>query len=76
MAQAELAHHFGRHMAERHRGAILFVSSTFAFQGVPYFANYAASKGTCCCSARRCTRNFSPMAWMSPCWPQASPRRR
>jgi len=30
---------------ERHSGAILIVSSTAAYQGVPYMATYAASKG-------------------------------
>ncbi len=39
-----MAHHFGQQLAKRGRGGILFVSSTFAFQAVPYFANYAASK--------------------------------
>src|ERR1019366_3461525 len=32
-------------MVERHSGAILIVSSTAAYQGVPYMATYAASKG-------------------------------
>jgi short-subunit dehydrogenase len=32
-------------MVERHSGAILIVSSTAAYQGVPYMATYAASNG-------------------------------
>jgi short-subunit dehydrogenase len=32
-------------MVERRSGAILIVSSTAAYQGVPYMATYAASKG-------------------------------
>ncbi len=40
----QLAHHFGQKMAERGKGGILFVSSTLGYSGVPYFANYAASK--------------------------------
>ena len=40
----ELAHHFGLKMAGRKRGGIIFVSSTLAYQAVPFFANYAASK--------------------------------
>lgn len=40
----ELAHVFGQKMARRGRGGILFVSSTLAYQPVPYFANYASSK--------------------------------
>ena len=39
-----LAHGYGAQMAKRKKGAILFLSSTFAFQGVPYVASYAASK--------------------------------
>lgn len=39
-----LTHHFGNQMAKRGRGGILFLSTIMAYQGVPYFANYAASK--------------------------------
>lgn len=39
-----LAHRYGRQMAARRSGGILFVSSLFAYQGVPYVANYAATK--------------------------------
>ena len=39
-----MARHFGARMAERGRGAILLTSSLFAYQGMPYFASYAASK--------------------------------
>lgn len=39
------AHHFIRHFqSENRNGAIVFLSSMVAFQGVPYTANYAASK--------------------------------
>lgn len=40
----QLAHHFGKKMEARKRGGILFVSSTFGHQSVPYFANYSATK--------------------------------
>lgn len=40
----QLAHIFGSKMAGRHKGGIIFVSSTFGHQSVPYFANYSASK--------------------------------
>lgn len=40
----KLSHHFGQHLAKRGRGGLLLVSSTAALQGVPYSANYAASK--------------------------------
>ena len=39
-----LTHHFAKKMAKRKRGGILFMSSLVAFQGVPYVANYAATK--------------------------------
>lgn len=44
MVPMQIAHHFGKRMAKQKRGGILFISSTFGFQSVPYFANYAASK--------------------------------
>jgi len=39
-----LTHHFGEKMTERKRGGIIMMSSIVAFQGVPYIANYAATK--------------------------------
>ncbi len=39
-----LTHGFGREMAARGRGGIIFVSSASALQGSPVFASYAASK--------------------------------
>lgn len=44
LAPMQLAHYYGRHMAARGRGGIMFVSSLFAYQGVPHVAHYAASK--------------------------------
>ncbi len=44
LASTELAHHFARRFAKRSRGGIVFAGSTFAYQGVPFFATYAASK--------------------------------
>ncbi len=43
-AVAALAHHFGRGMAERRRGGLVFMSSLLAFQGVARAAHYAATK--------------------------------
>ncbi|MBL4708817.1 MAG: SDR family NAD(P)-dependent oxidoreductase [Flavobacteriales bacterium] len=40
----QLAHVFGQKMTARKRGGIIFVSSTFGHQSVPYFANYSATK--------------------------------
>ncbi len=40
----ELAHALASKMQSRNRGGIIFVSSTFGHQAVPYFANYSASK--------------------------------
>lgn len=40
----QLAHRFGQNFVQRHRGAIVLVSSTIAASPVPYLANYAAVK--------------------------------
>jgi short-subunit dehydrogenase len=44
IAPMQLAHHYGRLLATRGRGGLMFVSSLFAYQGVPYVAHYAATK--------------------------------
>jgi uncharacterized protein len=43
-AHLSLAHHFGQRLTGRGRGGILLVSSLLAAQGVPYVANYSATK--------------------------------
>ena len=43
-APTKLAHLFGQKMKDRERAAIILVSSIFAYQGIPNFAAYAASK--------------------------------
>jgi len=43
-AQLILTHVFGRRMAQRKRGGIIFVSSVSAYIATPFEANYAASK--------------------------------
>ena len=40
----EITHIFGRKMANRKRSGIILLSSLFAYQGIPNFAAYAASK--------------------------------
>ncbi len=40
----QLAHLFGAKMKSRKKGGIIFISSTFGHQSVPFFANYAATK--------------------------------
>lgn len=44
-ALTDLAHHFGTDMATRGGGHILLVASTAAYQPIPGYAVYAASKG-------------------------------
>jgi uncharacterized protein len=39
-----LSHHFGQRLTERRRGGIILVSSVAGIQGVPYIANYSATK--------------------------------
>jgi short-subunit dehydrogenase len=43
-AVLELTHSFGRRFAEQRRGGLILFSSLVAFQGVPFAANYAATK--------------------------------
>ena len=40
-----LAHAYGRRMAARRHGGIIFTSSTASFQGLPFSSHYAATKG-------------------------------
>lgn len=40
----QIANLFGARLKQRGNGGILFISSLFAYQGIPYVANYAASK--------------------------------
>ena len=41
----EITRHFLPEMQARGRGGLIFVSSLMGFQGVPYMANYSATKG-------------------------------
>jgi short-subunit dehydrogenase len=43
-AHLSLTHHFGQILARRGAGGILLVSSIAGIQGVPYIANYSATK--------------------------------
>ncbi len=43
-APLRLTHHFGRKMAERGRGGVLFVSSTIGYGTAPWMAHYAGTK--------------------------------
>ena len=43
-APMQMAKMFGAKMARRGHGGILFISSLFAYQGIPHVANYAATK--------------------------------
>jgi uncharacterized protein len=43
-ALLSLAHHFAQKFVSQKRGGIILMSSMVAFQGVPYSANYAATK--------------------------------
>lgn len=44
VAPMQLAHLFGRKMTKVGRGGIIFVASTLGYVGLPYAANYAATK--------------------------------
>lgn len=43
-AVLSLTHYFAQKFKQQKRGGIIFLSSVVAFQGVPYAANYAATK--------------------------------
>lgn len=43
-APTELGQRFGRRFVQKRRGGIIFVSGSIGYQGVPYLANYAATK--------------------------------
>jgi uncharacterized protein len=43
-AMLSLTHYFAQKFKQQKRGGIIFLSSLVAFQGVPYAANYAATK--------------------------------
>lgn len=43
-AVLSLTHYFSQQFKQQRRGGIIFLSSLVAFQGVPYSANYAATK--------------------------------
>ncbi len=43
-AVVSLTHYFSQQFKQQQRGGIIFLSSLVAFQGVPYAANYAATK--------------------------------
>lgn len=43
-ASTTLAHHYGREMRDRKRGAIIFTASIVGFTSVPIWGTYAASK--------------------------------
>ncbi len=40
----QLSHFFAKRFTDRGKGGILLISSLFGYQGVPYVANYSASK--------------------------------
>ena len=44
LALMELTHSFAQHFSQQKRGGIILLSSLVGFQGVPFSANYAASK--------------------------------
>ena len=44
VAPMQIASSFGQRLKKRGYGGILFVSSLFGYQGIPYVANYAATK--------------------------------
>ncbi len=71
----ELTYLFGRDMAARRSGHILLVASLMAFQAVPSYAAYAATKAYVLALARPCTTNSARMVWLLPLSARGTPRR-
>jgi short-subunit dehydrogenase len=59
-AHLRLTHHFGQLLARRGRGGILLVSSVAGIQGVPYIANYSATKSYVLSLGEAVHRELSP----------------
>ncbi|MGA0556680.1 SDR family NAD(P)-dependent oxidoreductase [Larkinella sp. VNQ87] len=59
-AVLHLTHHFARRFAQNRRGGIILLSSMVGFQGVPYAANYAATKAYVQSLAEALARELKP----------------
>lgn len=55
-----ITYHFARRFADQKRGGIVLLSSLVAFQGVPYSANYAATKAYVQSLAEGLARELKP----------------
>jgi short-subunit dehydrogenase len=55
-----LSYQFGKHFSTKKRGGIILLSSLVAFQGVPYSANYAATKAYVQSLAEGLVRELKP----------------
>ncbi len=55
-----LTYHYGKRFASQKRGGIILMSSMVAFQGVPYSANYAATKAYVQSLAEGLARELKP----------------
>ena len=60
LAPLQLAHEFGRKMALREHGGILFTSGVLAYQAIPMMANYAATKAYVLLLAEALHNEFKP----------------
>jgi len=59
-AHLSITHHYGQILARRGAGGILLVSSVAGIQGVPYIANYAATKSYVLSLGEAINRELAP----------------
>ncbi len=60
-APVRLTHHYGRAMANRGRGGVLFVSSTIGYGTAPWLSHYAGTKGFVTAFAEGIRAEFGPL---------------
>jgi uncharacterized protein len=61
LSHLDIAHHFGRKLAERGRGGLIFVGAMGAEKGIPYMANDSGAKAYVQCLAQALHVELRPL---------------